>query len=284
MHSAVKPTGYRRRGRLLLIAATLVFQQSVIASNAPERTAKHVADKDHAASPVILCADVYCPFNCEPNAEQPGYLIELAAAAMASRGETIEYRIEPWQRAIIETRGGQCDALVGTPFGEPSDLIFPTVEAGMNINVFVTLANSNWRFTDSASLANVVIGGVVDYSYGEPVDSWIANHRQNPARVQLISGETAITQNLSKLAHGRIDAFIEDKMVLQYLAQIERLNSPWRIAGEVSRLPFHIAFSPAKPESAARAKALSDLVVAWRKNGKLKALLQRYHLRDWQQP
>ncbi|NQD36972.1 ABC transporter substrate-binding protein [Permianibacter sp. IMCC34836] len=234
-----------------------------------------------ASPPVVLCADTYCPYNCEPGAEQPGYLIELATAAMASRNETIEYRIEPWERAIVDTRGGRCDALVGTPAGDPADFIFPSVEAGMNVNVFITLAASNWRYRGAESLADIVLGGIDGYRYGEPVDSWIAQHHNDVARVQLISGETAIDQNLAMLARGRTTAYLEDKMVLQYRAQITRLGSPWRIAGEASRLPFHIAFSPAKPESAARAKALASLIKTWRQNGQLKKLLARYGLDDW---
>lgn len=234
-----------------------------------------------AAQPVILCADTYCPYNCEPGSAAPGYLIELAQAAMATRGETVEYQIMPWQRAIISTRGGQCDALVGTPVGEPADFIFPAVEAGMNINIFITLSNSTWRYQGSASLAEVTLGGIDGYVYGEPVDSWIAQHLHQPSRVQLISGESAIEQNLVLLESGRTNAYIEDKMVLQYRAHIKSIHTPWRIAGEASRLPLHIAFSPAKTESAARAQALAKVVISWRKSGKLRALLGRYGLGDW---
>ena len=34
------------------------------------------------AETVTLRADVWCPFNCEPDAASPGYMIEIAKAAL----------------------------------------------------------------------------------------------------------------------------------------------------------------------------------------------------------
>jgi len=49
----------------------------------------------HGAT-VSLRADFWCPFNCEPDAARPGFMVEIAPYALGSKyGHTVDYQIMP---------------------------------------------------------------------------------------------------------------------------------------------------------------------------------------------
>lgn len=233
------------------------------------------------AATLVACADEYCPFNCAADRPDLGYMIELLQRSAQSRQEHVIYKVMPWERAIQFTREGQCQALVGTPVNDPSDFIFPALPAGMNINVAWVKRDDHWRYNGVASLANRQIGLIDGYSYGDELDRYIATHVKNDTHLQIIAGETAIEQNVNKLTRGRINVYVEDLMVIQYRMRQQK-PPPFIVAGEISRLPFHIAFSPRDTQSRARADALSQTVAKMRASGELTRLLNRYGVQDWQ--
>ncbi|MDO9320570.1 MAG: hypothetical protein Q7U01_02950, partial [Pseudomonas sp.] len=59
-----------------------------------------------------VVADVWCPFNCQPDTPLPGYVVELLKAVFP--GDSIDYRVLPWKRAILQTRNGLSSAALAS--------------------------------------------------------------------------------------------------------------------------------------------------------------------------
>ena len=76
------------------------------------------------ADEITLAADLWCPYNCQPKEENPGFLIEIAKYSLEKQGHTVKYHLVPWQRAIRMVRKGQYHGLVGSP-GKPPRKIQP---------------------------------------------------------------------------------------------------------------------------------------------------------------
>lgn len=254
----------KRTGRLASVIAGIA-----VAVNAPAAT-------------VTLVADQWCPYNCEPGSERPGYMVEIAQRALASAGHSVEYKTLPWARAVIETRRGDHDGIIAASRdGSAKDFVFPEQAAGSSINVFLVRRGEAWRYRGVESLAAVRIGVVLDYSYEQAFDQYLAAHRNDSSRVQTEPGDGALLRNLRKLGSGKIGTLIENQAVLEYrLAQLGE-REQFEFAGVLTERASYIAFSPAKASSAEYARLLSEGIGTLRRSGELERILAKYNLRDW---
>jgi ABC-type nitrate/sulfonate/bicarbonate transport system substrate-binding protein len=62
-----------------------------------------------AAEVVTMAADVWCPYNCRPDTEHPGFAIEMARAILEPQGRKVEYIVIPWARTLEEVRAGKIE-------------------------------------------------------------------------------------------------------------------------------------------------------------------------------
>lgn len=65
-----------------------------------------------SAQKLVVVADEWCPYNCQPQAKRSGYVIELLKAAFGTRDVKVDYRIVPWKRALMDTRAGKTGAVI----------------------------------------------------------------------------------------------------------------------------------------------------------------------------
>ena len=65
------------------------------------------------AETLTLVADEWCPYNCTPGDEKPGFLVEIVKKVFEPQGFTVDYKIVPWARAIRDTRAGRYSAILG---------------------------------------------------------------------------------------------------------------------------------------------------------------------------
>lgn len=219
------------------------------------------------AEELTVVADEWCPYNCAPNAERKGVLIEIAEKIFAAEGITIKYTILPWARAIEQVREGKSDALVGAARTDAPDFIFPEPPPAFAGNVFVVEPSNSWRYTGIESLQNVSLGIIQDYSYGEEIDGYINANKNNRNRIQIVSGDDGLRMNLRKLLAKRVDVILDDRSVIDWTLKANPEFAAAKIVGEASPPDgAYIAFSPAHAE---RSKRLADLFAT-----KLKALQQ----------
>lgn len=258
----------------------MAVSKLVAAALALSAAATLLAVSDAAAGDIIrLRADDWCPYNCEPGSTLPGYLIELADAALVPAGFTVDYKLQPWNRALDGVSRGRIDGAVGAYAGDAPDALVQRLPLGLSVNVAVVQGGRDWRYQSPASLAGKTIGLIKHYTYGEAIDGFARAH---PRQIDLASGDYALRANLRKLIAGRIDLLIEDRNVLGYNLEDLQLADKVAIAGTVSAGDaVYIALNRKMPRAAEVNERLADTLVAMRADGRLGGLLAKYAVRDW---
>jgi polar amino acid transport system substrate-binding protein len=227
------------------------------------------------ADTLSLRADNWCPMNCDPKSDKPGYLIEIAKAIF-SPAHTIDYQTLNWARAISETRTGAFTAIVGAAKSDAPDFVFPDNELGNSKSCFYAKADSKWSYTGTDSLKAVKLGVTKDYTYGDPFDAYV---KTNPGNVEALSGDDVLEKQVKMLLADRTGALIDDSNVVSHYMNANKVAI--KEAGCLEATPLYIAFSPKNPKAKEYAKQLSDGVASLRSAGKLQPILDRYGLKDW---
>lgn len=231
------------------------------------------------AQTLTIGADVWCPMNCEPGTERPGYMVEIARAVFEPVGIEVVYEVMPWARAVEASRVGLLDGVIGALREEAPDFLFPDRPLGVAQGAFLVRADDPWRFEGYESLAGRVVGTVLDYGYGEEFEALVEDGRviAEPA-----AGDYPLESNFRKLEAGRIDVVIDSLPVL--LAELQRTgmnDGRFVMAGKDTPNWMHIAFSPANPDSERYARMLAVGVERLSRSGALGSILDRYGLEDW---
>jgi len=231
---------------------------------------------------ISLGADVWLPYNGDPNEQHVGYMIEIAKTIFEKEGHTIDYQIMPWSRAIKDARSGTVNAIVGALKDEAPDFIYPKNEQGLSVPAtFFVKKGDSWKFKEITSLKNKNIGIINDYSYGSIIDDFLKD-KNNQSIIQSLSGTDALEQNIKKLLFGRIDIVIEDKIVMAYKLKSMNIQDQIIEAGNSGeKTLLYIAFSPVNKNSKKYAEILSKGMDNLRNNGELKKILDVYGLKDW---
>jgi len=209
------------------------------------------------ADEIRIRADPWLPYSGRSDMNPAGYMVEMAQAIAKANGHTIEYRTLPWANALELVRAGSADCVVGAYKSDAEGFEFPAGGWGPSGNLFWGLAETTWRYTGPASLADVRIGVIEEYS---------------------------IVRLMARLIGKRIVAFVEDQSVLAYAVEQAQMD-PARIislgqAGEVE--PVYIACTPAHPRGRTYADMFDQGIAELRKSGKLKQILDAYNLKDWE--
>ena len=126
------------------------------------------------------------------------------------------------------------------------------------------------------------IAVIAGYSYGPEIDYYIANPNN---KVFTATGEDALDRNIKMLLSKRIDILVESPTIFEYkikempsavyIKELDRQHKPQGV---------YFACSPSKKESELYVRWLDEGIVELRKNGKLKKILARYGLKDWEPP
>lgn len=240
-----------------------------------------------AADTITIVADGWCPFNCQPGSEKPGYMIEIAQTVFSKAGHEIKYSNLQWDEALMETRQGTYTAVVGASKDDAPDFVFPEVSLGTAGSVFFVKEESSWHYAGLDSLKTVKIGIIKSYSYGDTLDSFF-EQKEKTGEVLVSSGDQPLDVLIDQLMSGKIDALIEDPAVLtDYLVDNGMLDilSKLKEAGQEGvAQPIFIAFSPVNPKSKEYADILAKGLTELRKSGGLSQILKKYEIKDWQKP
>jgi polar amino acid transport system substrate-binding protein len=234
------------------------------------------------ADTITLVADEWCPFNCEPNSELPGYAVEIATTVMGRHGHTIKYELLAWDTAIAQSREGKYNAIIGAFQGDAPDFVFPSEPIGnISGSGLFTLTSNPWKYENIDSLKTQKLGAILAYDYGEQVGQYIKKQRL-AGNVELISGHKPLRRNIQKMMVGRLTVVIDAAPVFWYTAKSLGVTDKVKFVGEVEPPEgAFIAFSPTIKESESYAAILSTGIETLRKNGELAKILHKYGLQDW---
>ncbi len=236
------------------------------------------------AETLTLQADEWCPYNCEPGSDKPGFMVEIARAVFEPLGHSINYAVTNWSRAIMMARKGRIHGIIGATKSEVPQFIFPGIENGFAGGAFFVREGYGWRYSGLDSLADVRLAVIQDYGYGV-IDPYIETH-QSTDRVIVNAGENALELNIKLLLKGRADAVLATGPVLRNTASEMGVMDRIEYAGGDGETGennlVYIAFSPENPRSKAYADQLTQGMKDLRSSGRLAEILARYGLEDWE--
>lgn len=234
-----------------------------------------------AKNELTIRSDYWYPMNGTPNTSHPGYMIEIASEIMNAHGYTVNYELMPWARSLKKVAEGKFDCVVGAYKEDARDLLFPEESWGIDQVDFYKLKDNQWQYKSIQSLNNITVGIIGGYAYEESFDEKVKTS-EDPMQFQIINENNALELNIRKLLLGRITTTPESIYVMQSkLRQMEltdRVISAGTLTGEEH---MYIACSPSKKETKQYLKWFDDGIRKLRATGKLKTILDRYHLKDW---
>lgn len=230
---------------------------------------------------IELRADPWCPFNCIPNSNEEGYLVDIARYSFEKLGHKVNYENLPWARAIKDGREGRINGIMGAEKLDAPDYIFPELKIGKADSCFYVKKNSSWSFKDFNSLSSIVLGVINQYSYGKKMDKYISENKGE--NIFKLSGTGELLNRVTKmLSRGNLDSFLGFSPVIKYHLKKKNQVGIIQNAGCLKvKHHIYIAFSPKHPKSKDYAKILTDGIRELRKSGKLKEILKKYGLKDW---
>ena len=233
------------------------------------------------ADEIVLAADEWCPYNCAQDAEEKGFMVEIAEYCFAQKGHQVKYVTVPWKRAVKGTRSGLFDGLIGAGKDETPDFIFPSIETGLSRHTFYVNKGNTWKYDGLKSLEAITLGVINNYSYGRLFKEYIEPNRLDTDKIQIVSGENALASNIKKLQKGRIDATVEDRLVFLYYLNKTNTPNSFSEAGIAHVEEVFICFSPKLKKAEEYADILTRGMRELRASGKLAKILKNYGLEDW---
>ena len=235
-----------------------------------------------AADTIEVRADNWMPYNGDPAAERPGYVVELLRAAFPN--DTIHYTTCPWAQACAELAEGKIDAIIGAGPTDSPGAVLPELTIGSMRSVFYIKKGTAWRFKGIESLKSIRLAAAAGYAYddGGVLDTYL---KQGTApAVQFGIGDAPLESSIAKLRKGEVEAVVEDSSVMlwtlkQMQVPIGEVHSGGTLAKEGT--PLYVAFTAKKAVSTARAEQVTATVRKLRESGELPKLLALYDLDDW---
>lgn len=244
---------------------------NILALTAAVLTSATVASADV----IVLGADPWCPYNCEPGSEAPGFMVEVAREALAPFGHEIDYVSVSWARGIRQAELGQINGIIGAVPEEAPELIFgPPI--GTYTDTVVFRRGEAIDLDQIGAQSNLRIGAINGYEYYGQVAEYIAANADDRTIVQYASGDDALEQNLRKLVAGRLDMVAEVRAVLDYTVLSLGLEGQLDIVDTDDASDVYIAFSPALETSALYVEQLREGIEMLRESGRYAAIFEKY--------
>jgi len=233
----------------------------------------------------IVAPKFWCPFACDANSPQHGFAIEIARAAFLEFGITVNYTNMPYDRALLEVKKGvMVQAVVPTFKEEAPHFIYPNNATSATEYCFYVKENSGWHFTDYSTLNKIRFAATSGYIYSPKMDAYIAQHaNKTNGVVYLLKGEDVPTRMFKMIIKGRYDAFLEDTRLIDFLRSSGKLAG-LKKAGCLDIINYgYLALTPSATfPSRQMAKYFDEGLLILRKSGKLKEILDKYGVQDWQ--
>ncbi|AUN98390.1 hypothetical protein DOM21_09230 [Bacteriovorax stolpii] len=230
---------------------------------------------------IILKADRWCPFNCDPTSAQSkelGYIVEVAKLVFERKGHNIDYQVDTWTNSIESVRSGKATGLVSTTMPDAPDFIYPAKSMGSNKECFYVKAKDPWEYVSLSNLKGRKLGIVESYAYSAELTSYLMDH---PEQTVKGTGSLPLMSNIENMKENKIDTIIENPFVFNYFTESKKIRDNYEEAGCTEGDPLYIGFSPKNPRSKEFAKILTEGIEDLRKDGTLGKIITKYSLKDW---
>jgi polar amino acid transport system substrate-binding protein len=237
------------------------------------------------AQDLALRADLWCPYNCEPGATEPGYLVELVRAALPQAN--IDYALGRWA-ALRRQRSAPPQPLLlllgvsNTPASR-RDLLVVEPAIGQALTcAYRGAEKKDWRLKQPSDLRGQRLSLTLGYVYHPEVHA-LLDEPGARRHITQMRGERASQAHARMLAMGRVDVALEDRNVMQWgLRQLDAAARAQIVeAGCLPLLPsdaLHFGLPRSDPRSAQVAEALQQGLQRLQASGEIARLRQRYGL------
>lgn len=225
----------------------------------------------HAGHVVNLATTDYPPY-FSSHLPGDGVVAAITRAALAKHGHTLQLHYRPWARLMAEVKAGQFDGVMAVWY-EPARAEYlsyslPLVNTVMG---FYGRVDKPLATQPLSALRPRVIGTVRGYKNPDAFEQ--AGLKQELAADDLT--------NLRKLAAGRLDLVLIDKVLAQHLlgnlSLAERHAIRWQDP-PLAVMPLHVGFQQGLPDGEQLLAEFNDGLQTLRKNGQLAALIRQYKL------
>jgi polar amino acid transport system substrate-binding protein len=231
---------------IFIVLFNMLLSPIVAAASDTVEVNQHAGTADtNLPKTITLATTNWCPYACQQNKSAPGMVYEYIQYIGANHGYTIDIAFFPWARAIKSVESGLLHGLLTAIPSEAPSLKFTTTPT-MNYEVcFFIRSEQEWRYKDLSSLADMRLGAITDYGYGEPIDGYISNQK-NSDKVVMLTGNEGISRLVALLEKGRLDTFIDDKNVVVWNVKHQNRyrRNLIKDAGCLSSEPFYLALNP----------------------------------------
>ncbi|NTV29169.1 MAG: transporter substrate-binding domain-containing protein [Candidatus Omnitrophica bacterium] len=235
------------------------------------------------ADTIVVRADSWPPYNADPAASEPGYVVEILKAVFEPQGHKIDYQTMPWTRAVADMMEGKVDAIIGASHADAPDALYPAESMGVILNAFFVKKDSTWKYSGVDSLKTIKLGVIDGYPYDDDgaIDKYIKAGAD--PEVQVMTGDGSLERNIKKLQAGRLDAVVENEIVME-----ATLKNMGIAAGEIvnagkadEQKDLFVAFTPNKDTTKKYSQLWDEGIKKLRESGELKKILDRYSVKDW---
>lgn len=227
---------------------------------------------------ISLYADVWCPYNCVPNSDYEGLLVEVAKYAFKKHNIDVEYKVKPWIECVNDFNKGEIDGIIGASTDEVFNFVPPSNEIAIsNISAF-TLDDTFWVYERPESLHKRSVGIVEAYSYDVSLKNYLYTiFVTNPDSVYISYASKPVEDNVKLLMERKIFTYIEDDKVVGHYAQVNKLARIRKASSVQSPQRVYVLFPDSNPNSKLYAKYMSDAVFEMKENGMMKKLIRKYN-------
>jgi len=234
---------------------------------------------------ITIVADEWCPYNCNEDAEKPGYMVEIVRRVLKKHDIDVVYKVMPWTEALEMTRQGKYNAIIAANRGDAKDFIFPEIVQGISIIQTWVRNDSKWVYQGVTSLDKLRLGIVSGYYYGKEIDPYLRKRESGSTPlIQAVNKSNAAELNISELLAGNIDVILEDRNVVDYYFASREMPAGIKAAGNPVSIDNYddtylfVAFSPSHPRSKDYAKMITQGMQEMRQSGELKEILSSYNI------
>lgn len=228
---------------------------------------------------IVLAADYWCPFNCEPRSQDEGFILEIIREAFANKNIDIEYIMEPWVKAIEDFNNAKIDGIIAANEGDVRNPVLPSIPVIHSYVSAYTLFSTKWQYDTPQSFGHNMLGLTAGYSYSEDINNYIySRFFENPDLFYISSKTNAVEDNITKLSRGEIGIYIEDESVVSDFIRKNNVRSIKNSGQVQGPSKLFVAFSPVNAKSEEYARLVTDTYFSMKKSGRLKKLANKYNI------
>ncbi len=225
-----------------------------------------------------------CPYYCTDGDKQ-GYIVDILRQFFKKYNIQVKFETTPYARLKDSLKRGNKDLALFTSFDlrDFSELMIYDVTLGVSSAGIISKVGTNPVVLDVIDLKEKTIFLVPGSMASDKLYKQVDKINTNKSVIQLITGSRIHDRLINLIALGRADYAIEDYNVLRYFYskseyQDRLILTPSSIFGYS---PLKFVSRKGLPIQKTIQENLKGFIQNYRESGKLKTLLDKYNIIDW---